>query len=196
MPPLSSTSLSPSLRVAEQAHVAAAIARAGQAGQPGPALGSWLEATLTAACLADRGRSVDIDLHDPNCTVPGDADATAQAVLMLIANACRYSAVGTRLRLTSRIQWVDGCDHLVISVCDRGIGMTRAFLQHAFDPIVVQPGGDAAQQTLGLVREGGLRTARTLMEAQGGWVELRSALGIGTEADAWLPLPVSADRRA
>jgi signal transduction histidine kinase len=173
-----------------------ALGHSVHAQQQGPTLGSWLQATLTAARLADRGRAVDIDLHDPNCIVPSDSDATAQAVLMLIANACRYSAAGTRLRLTSRIQWVDGQDHLVISVCDRGIGMTRAFLQRAFDPIVVQAAGDAAQQTLELVREGGLRTARSLMEAQGGWIELRSASGIGTEADAWLALPVSADRQA
>jgi signal transduction histidine kinase len=163
-----------------------------------PGLGDWIEATLTAACLSDRGRVMDVDLHDEHFTLPGDADASAQAVLMLLSNACRFSGGGTRLRLTTRIQWADGSDHLVISVCDRGIGMSRAALQRAFDPIV-----DAPQQAdrqnpdrSPVEHQGGLRIARSLMERQGGWIELRSALGIGTEAEAWVPIPVSADRQA
>jgi len=167
------------------------------AGNP-PTLGDWVEATLTAACLADRGRLIDVDLHDAACALPGDADASAQALLMLLSNACRFSAAGTRLRLTSRIQWADGSDHLVISVCDRGIGMTRAALQRAFDPIRDISEGAVAtpQEQTAAPRDGGLRIARSLLESQGGWIELRSALGIGTEADAWLPIPVSADRQA
>jgi len=163
-----------------------------------PTLGDWVEATLTAACLADRGRLIDVDLHDATSVLPGDTDASAQALLMLLANACRFSAAGTRLRLTSRIQWADGNDHLVISVCDRGTGMTRAALQRAFDPIRDTSEGAVAtpQEQTAIPRDGGLRIARSLLERQGGWIELRSALGIGTEADAWLPIPVSADRQA
>jgi len=163
-----------------------------------PALGDWIDATLTAACLSDRGRVMDVDLHDEHFTLPGDADASAQAVLMLLSNACRFSAGGSRLRLTTRIQWADGSDHLVVSVCDRGIGMSRAALQRAFDPIVDTP-QQADRQTPDrnpVERQGGLRIARSLMELQGGWIELRSALGIGTEAEAWVPIPVSADRQA
>jgi len=195
MPPLSSTSLPPSLRIADEHGVVPLTNPLPQAERYGAMLKEWLDATLTAACLADRGRAVDVDLHDPQCEVPVDADAAAQALLMLLSNACRYSATGTRLRLTSRVQWADGADHLVISVCDRGVGMTRAALQRAFDPIAtdrveMEPSG------LSAYRDGGLRMARQLLEAQGGWIELRSALGIGTEADAWLPLSISADRRA
>jgi two-component system cell cycle sensor histidine kinase PleC len=163
-----------------------------------PTLGDWIDATLTAACLADRGRAIDVDLHDEHFALPGDADASAQAVLMLLSNACRFSAGGSRLRLTTRVQWADGSDHLVISVCDRGIGMTRAALQRAFDPIVEAP-QQADRQTMDSYpseHQGGLRIARSLMERQGGWIELRSALGIGTEAEAWVPVPVSADRQA
>ncbi|MEY4863362.1 MAG: hypothetical protein RLZ51_1457 [Pseudomonadota bacterium] len=163
-----------------------------------PALGDWIAATLTAACLSDRGRVMDVDLHDEHFTLPGDTDASAQAVLMLLSNACRFSAGGSRLRLTTRIQWADGSDHLVVSVCDRGIGMSRAKLQRAFDPIVNAP-QQADLQTPDrnpVERQGGLRIARSLMERQGGWIELRSALGIGTEAEAWVPIPVSADRQA
>jgi len=121
MPPLSSTSMPPSLRIADLPAEAPAADSRHRAERGSTALEDWLTATLTAACLADRGRVVDVDLHDPQCPIPADADATAQAVLMLLANACRYSASGTRLRLTSRVQWADGADHLVISVCDRGI---------------------------------------------------------------------------
>jgi|GEM_PF-1697925 len=194
MPPLSSTSMPPSLRIADLPAEAPAADSRHRAERGSTALEDWLTATLTAACLADRGRVVDVDLHDPQCPIPADADATAQAVLMLLANACRYSASGTRLRLTSRVQWADGADHLVISVCDRGIGMTRAALQRAFDPIATDR-VETESSSPSAFRDGGLRTARALLETQGGWIELRSALGIGTEADAWLPLPISADRR-
>jgi signal transduction histidine kinase len=42
----------------------------------------------------------------------------------------------------------------------------------------------------------GLTVARQLVETQGGWLEMRSALGIGTEVEIWLPAPISADRLA
>jgi signal transduction histidine kinase len=42
----------------------------------------------------------------------------------------------------------------------------------------------------------GLPIARRLIEAQGGWIELRSALGVGTEVDVWLPPDLSAGRPA
>lgn len=195
MPSLSSTSLPQSLRIADQQAAPPVAYKPAQKGRRGTTLGDWLDATLTAACLADRGRAVDVDLHDPQCALPTEADATAQVLLLLLSNAHRYSAAGTRLRLTSRVQWADGADHLVISVCDRGIGMTRAALQRVFDPIAMSQ-VETGSTGPSAFRNGGLRTARRLLEAQGGWIELRSALGIGTEADAWLALPISADRRA
>ena len=69
--------------------------------------------------------------------------------------------------------------------------MTRAHQQHAFEAHW-KATPCAAGPSTGM----GLTVARHLVEAQGGWLELRSALGIGTEVELWLPAPISVDRPA
>lgn len=134
---------------------------------------------------------IDTDLSEPQLKLAVQVEPIAHALLNLLTNACRYSSALTRVRVRSMRQWADGAEHLVLTVCDRGQGMSRAHQQRAFDAYWQGP-GDRAGPGRGL----GLTVARELLEAQGGWLELRSALGIGTEVEMWLPLPISADRSA
>lgn len=136
-------------------------------------------------------RDIQIDLHDSTLGLPLDSEPLIHALRNVIENACRFSSHSSRVRVRSRQDWADGFDRVVLMVCDRGIGMTRAHQQHAFEahwqatPTEYNPSSGM-----------GLTVARQLVETQGGWLEMRSALGIGTEVELWLPAPISADRLA
>lgn len=148
---------------------------------------SAIERTAAQAC----SRRVDIDLHEPGLVVAADPGALSAALASVLNNACRFSLPSSRVRVISRLAWADGAQHLVLAVCDRGIGMRRAHQQRAFDP------GWQAHHAPGDTGRGmGLTQARQMVEAQGGWMELRSALGIGTEVEIWLPAMLSAGRPA
>lgn len=154
-------------------------------------LSAVLDAAIESMPRIDRGRRIDQSLHDPEIGFTADPVRTAQAVLRLLVNACRYSTSTTPVRIRSRIELADDADHLVLTIADRGIGISRAHLQRAFEPFWRGPQTDSTPGQ-GM----GLPVARRLIESQGGWIELRSALGVGTEGEIWLPPVLSADRPA
>jgi len=140
---------------------------------------------------AQQIRRIDVELAEPALRLPVQPEPVAHALLNLLVNACRYSGADSRVKVRGERQWADEAEHLVLTVCDRGLGMSRAHQQRAFDAYWQGPCVDA-----GPGRGLGLTVARELIEDQGGWLELRSALGIGTEVSIWLPLALSADRSA
>jgi hypothetical protein len=159
------------------------------AGGDGVALGPLLDAAIRSLPAADRHRRCEVSLHAPGQHLPVDPDRVRHALVQLLANACRFSTPDTPIRIHSRGDTADGARYVVLTVADRGAGMRRADVQRAFEPFWradagETPGtGDPAGLGMGL----GLPIARRLVEEQAGWMELRSALGVGTEIEVWLP---------
>lgn len=81
-----------------------------------------------------------------------------QALHNVLDNAVIYTPPGTRLRLTARVEGAE----LVISVADRGPGLSAETLEHIFDKFYRAPGSAAGG--IGL----GLSISRGLVEAHGG----------------------------
>jgi signal transduction histidine kinase len=120
--------------------------------------------------------------------IAADPAAVLQALQPVIDNACRYSAPDTPVAIRTRHEVADSPEerapagYVVVTIADRGCGMTRAQQQRAFEPFWRAPA------TAGVPGAGmGLAIARRMADGQGGWIELRSVAGLGTEVDVWLP---------
>ena len=120
--------------------------------------------------------------------IGADPAAVREALVRVLDNACRYSPADAPIRVRARVEPADpaeggdAVDRVVVTVADRGPGLARADVQRVFEPFWRGPA------TRGVPGQGlGLPVARALLEGQRGWIELRSAPGIGTEVELWLP---------
>jgi signal transduction histidine kinase len=128
----------------------------------------------------------DIDLNIPS--VMGDASALSQCLQNLITNALKYGARGRWISVQAHVG--DSKDRkrqeIRISVHDRGMGIDRADLPHIFEPFYRSPAAVAGQiHGAGL----GLPIAKSLAEAMGGSLSVRTELGIGSVFILHLPIP-------
>jgi hypothetical protein len=152
------------------------------------ALGALVDAALRALGDVGARRRCRIALHARDARIAVDPEPVREALVRIIDNACRYAPHGAPVRVTSRVEPADphegasAIERVVVTVADRGPGLARAHAQRAFDPFWRGPGAVRIPGH-GL----GLSIARELVDAQRGWIELRSAPGIGTEVDLWLP---------
>lgn len=91
-----------------------------------------------------------------------------------MSNAIKFSAEGGRVVLRAM---PEGADHFRLEVEDRGIGIAAADLPRLFVDFQQLDAGFAKRyQGTGL----GLALTRRLVQAQGGTVGVRSALGVGS----------------
>ncbi|MBM3266283.1 MAG: GAF domain-containing protein [Candidatus Sericytochromatia bacterium] len=109
-----------------------------------------------------------------------DAPRVAQAVDALVSNAIKFTPAGGWVRVACR----GGGEHVRFSVRDSGIGIPADVLPRVFDKFFqVDYGTTRAFGGTGL----GLALARAVVEAHGGRIGARSALGKGSLF--WFTLP-------
>ena len=106
--------------------------------------------------------------------VPLDADLFEKVLFNLLLNAEEAMPDGGRLTVQARVEgaWV------VLEVIDTGHGMPPGVLARAFEPFrTTKPGGTGL----------GLATAKRVVAAHGGAIEVESAVGRGTKFAVRLP---------
>jgi signal transduction histidine kinase len=104
-----------------------------------------------------------------------------QAIDNLVDNACKYSDAGSPVALSLAREGA----RAVLTVQDRGCGISEEDLRHIFEPFFRSP--EARRRGIGGVGLGLAVTARTVA-AFGGRVEARSRLGEGSRFSIYLPL--------
>ena len=131
--------------------------------------------------MEERGHDFKVALPQNPIWLHADAARLEQALVNLLANAARYTANGGRV-LLSVVQDGDQC---VLLVRDSGIGIAPEFLPRVFDlfsqedrSLARAPGG------LGI----GLALVKQLVEMHRGRIDVRSALGKGSEFVVTLPM--------
>jgi signal transduction histidine kinase len=136
-----------------------------------------------SAAAADHGQdevAVEAVIREPLPAVRGDRDRLQQVLVNLIDNAVKYSPPGDRVRVEA--EQSDG--RVVIEVRDRGPGISPEHQRLIFEKFGRANVGEHAKPGTGL----GLFIARSIAEAHGGALEVRSSPGRGATFRLSLPL--------
>ncbi|HET9324049.1 MAG TPA: GAF domain-containing sensor histidine kinase [Gaiellaceae bacterium] len=143
-------------------------------------LGALVRDSAAAAQHGQDEVSVSAVVRDPLPAVRGDRDRLRQVLINLIDNAVKYSPPGDEVQVAA--ESTDG--RVVIEVRDRGPGIAPEHQRVIFEKFGRVHSDDLAKPGTGL----GLFIARSIVEAHGGALDVRSAPGRG--ATFRLSLPV------
>ena len=118
------------------------------------------------------GRIIEVDLPDDLADACGDVSAVTTVVDHLLENAVKYSPGGEPVLIRAVDEPHPG--HIVIEVSDSGVGMDPATMEHCFEKFwQADASGTRRFSGTGI----GLYIVRSLTEAMGGTVSVRSAVG-------------------
>jgi signal transduction histidine kinase len=136
-----------------------------------------------SAAAAEHGQdevTVEAVVREPLPAVRGDRDRLRQVLVNLIDNAVKYSPPGDRVSVKAE----QSDSRVVIEVRDRGPGISPEHQRLIFEKFGRANVAEHAKPGTGL----GLFIARSIAEAHGGALEVRSAPGRGTTFRLSLPL--------
>jgi signal transduction histidine kinase len=132
-----------------------------------------------------------LTLHIPDAPLVGEVDCTriVQVISILLNNAVKYSAAGSRIDLSL----TRDSECALISVRDEGIGIAAEMQPRIFDAFYVTNANNLAKHGLGI----GLWLARRLVQLHAGTIVAKSdGLTQGAEFSAAIPLTIAAAARA
>ncbi len=142
-------------------------------------LGVLVQETVAAAALGQDEVTLRAAVRDPIPTVRGDADRLRQVLTNLIDNAVKYSPAGEEVRVDA---YANG-HSVLVQVADHGPGIEREDQGLIFEKFGRVSDGTAKPGT-GL----GLFIARSIVEAHGGTLEVRSGAGRGATFTVSVPV--------
>ena len=119
-------------------------------------------------------------------TVVGDLDRLGLALDALIENAVKHTGAGDEIRLAAQRRG----DQIAIAVVDSGSGMPADRLATIFERFArLDEGRSRDRGGLGL----GLAIVKAIVQAHGGTVQVKSAVGTGSAFEILLPLEPGPD---
>jgi signal transduction histidine kinase len=141
-------------------------------------VGRLVQDTVSAADMGQDEIRVVAAVNGPLPRIRGDAERLRQVVVNLVDNAVKYSPSGAEVRVAAhaRTGWV------LVDVIDTGPGIPREQQQLIFEKFG-RAKTDGSQPGTGL----GLFIARSIAEAHGGTLDVRSILDRGTTFTLSLP---------
>jgi two-component system phosphate regulon sensor histidine kinase PhoR len=128
--------------------------------------------------LANQKFDLVIDVPPDLPHVCVDRPAMIQALDNIVDNAMKYSTTEKHLAVSATANGKT----VTLTVRDRGTGIASKDLSRVFERFY--RGGNATVSGSGL----GLPIAKRIVESHGGRIDVRSALGTGTEVDVTLPI--------
>ncbi len=128
--------------------------------------------------LANREFELVIDVPNDLPQICVDRPAMIQALDNIVDNAIKYSTTDKHLAVSARANGKT----VTLTVRDRGTGIAKKDLSRVFERFY--RGGNVTVSGSGL----GLPIAKRIVESHGGHIEVRSAVGSGTEVDVTLPI--------
>ncbi len=117
----------------------------------------------------------------PYVKLTADPDLLEQILFNLLSNAVRYSNKGTKII----IDWKLIPDYIELRVADQGKGMSQEVLSHVFEPFYRGENHNPCfKKGSGL----GLALTKSMIEAHGGTIKIKSIPGKGTTVYFTLPI--------
>ena len=129
------------------------------------------------------GRNVQVSIEAPRAW--GDPEAVGRIVELLLANAARFTPLGSGITVGTRSQ--PGAT--LISVTDQGQGIAPKHLPHVFEPFYR---ADVSETGVSRGAGLGLFIVKELAERHGGSVRASSTQGRGSTISVELPDPATA----
>ncbi len=122
-------------------------------------------------------------------TILVDKIRIEQIFYNLLSNAVKFTPIGGKIELLVQdIDLKDGMNRFSCIVRDNGIGMSEEFQHHMFETFTQETGNITPDyQGTGL----GLAIVKQLMELMGAEIEVKSALGVGTEFTLHFCFPIA-----
>lgn len=117
--------------------------------------------------------TLHLELPEEKVIVNGNADLLRQAVVNLIANACKYTSANGKVWL----RLIDRDYDVLIQVEDTGVGIPQSDLPHIFDRFY-RVNQERTRETGGSGL--GLAIAKQIVEAHGGRLAVTSQVGQGS----------------
>jgi two-component system sensor histidine kinase SenX3 len=131
----------------------------------------------TPTLVERAGVMIEKDVAPDLPQVIGDLSAVSQCLQNLIVNAVKYGGEMRWIGIRARLDHDHSPPEVLISVQDRGLGISSSELAHIFEPFYRSPQVSAAQiHGTGL----GLPLARRIAEAMGGSLTATSRVGVGS----------------
>ena len=153
----------------------------------------YIRSVLEPLC-EEKGVKWQIIRHEPRGTAVLDTTRMNQIQLNLIGNAVKYTPRGGEV--TCELDAEDVTDDsmtVVLRVKDTGIGMSESFQRHMFDSFAEEM--DNPLRTQDMAGTGlGLTIVRRLIDIMGASIDVKSAIGKGTEFTVKIPcsrLPIA-----
>lgn len=148
--------------------------------------------TIVGDKAAESGVTLEYDKSSYSISTPwvyGSPVHLRQIFLNIYTNCIKYNRVGGKV--TSRVENLGIKDFTVTyrwTITDTGIGMSRKFLQHIFDPFAQERSDDRSiRQGTGL----GMTIVKGLVEKMNGTIEIESREGEGSTFIITLPFEIA-----
>lgn len=127
-----------------------------------------------------RGGKIEVNLNAVNPMVTTDRNHCTNVIYNLIDNANKYSANAPEITVST----ISESRGVVISVADRGIGMSKTVQTKIFERFYRQSTGNIHNvKGFGL----GLSYVKAVLEANHGTISVKSEPGKGSKFDVFLP---------
>ena len=156
-----------------------------------------LEETAVSVRAAAVKREIEFEVKTEQCgnrRILADRLCLQKIVLNLLTNAVKFTPAGGRVTLNAALADTgDGRAELQMEVGDTGIGISKEFLPHIFDPFTQErtSGYDSTSGT-GL----GLSIVHDLVQLMNGTITVESEKGKGTKFTVHLPVRCTVEKSA
>lgn len=125
-------------------------------------------------------RQIAIECWMSPVSVVGDRERLNQVVTNLLTNAISYNRDGGRIDVTIEVE----CGQAILTVADTGLGISAEDALHVFERFYrVDKARSRADGGSGL----GLAICKSIVEAHGGTISVRSTIEVGTTFEVRLP---------